>query len=523
MYTGTNSVKNLFQKRLQKSKSFFNLPNISNTSLHFFRNLSNKSTISNQFFNKDLFRVRQLDINSKIIPFKLLENNSNISEQLENKRNQFIKELKTKKKNKIISEEDKQIFSDKYGKKNLSKLSIRLNEKILKNQLLTILEEINKLKKEKENIKNKINESLKKIESNEVYLDIIKSENDKKTNQLKEYDNMKNLKKESFEEFKLKRFNLMSSLQREFEENQVLKNEFLSDIELNKENIKNFENEKLKLKKKLLQLKTKYSDKKKVLIQHYHYLLFEGLETRKEGLSWIIRAIWDLDEDVNMSFIPNFLDEKAIEYLFLISNKLNYISDIEISMSKVIKENSKNITYKNLSHKLFKTNIFKDNVINLKLKLKNIKNKKSNEINYFLNDNGMKIIKYNSMINLMKKKKKEKKSKSSEINNEKIEDNFKKYESLKQVKCKLLDELDILKKKEVKRITREFLENDYERRFNVPIEIVLSALVGEFNLNKEYEKQKIYRNEYIKNLKDCNFYRLYEKKAKTINKNLYNN
>ena len=224
-----------------------------------------------------------------------------------------------------------------------------------------------------------------------------------------------------------------------------------------------------------------------------------------------------------MSFIPNFLDEKAIEYLFLISNKLNYISDIEISMSKVIKENSKNITYKNLSHKLFKTNIFKDNVINLKLKLKNIKNKKSNEINYFLNDNGMKIIKYNSMINLMKKKKKEKKSKSSEINNEKIEDNFKKYESLKQVKCKLLDELDILKKKEVKRITREFLENDYERRFNVPIEIVLSALVGEFNLNKEYEKQKIYRNEYIKNLKDCNFYRLYEKKAKTINKNLYNN
>jgi hypothetical protein len=124
---------------------------------------------------------------------------------------------------------------------------------------------------------------------------------------------------------------------------------------------------------------------------------------------------------------------------------------------------------------------------------------------------------------MMKKNKKEKKPKSSEINHEKIEEKLKKYESLKELKIKMLNEIDILKKKEVKRITREFLENDYERRFNVPIEIVLSALVGEFNLNKEYEKQKIYRNEYIKNLKDCNFYRLYEKKAKTINKNLYNN
>jgi hypothetical protein len=130
----------------------------------------------------------------------------------------------------------------------------------------------------------------------------------------------------------------------------------------------------------------------------------------------------------------------------------------------------------------------------------------------------MKIIKYNSMINLMKKKKKEKKSKSSEINNEKIEDNFKKYESLKQVKCKLLDELDILKKKEVKRITREFLENDYERRFNVPIEIVLNALVGEKNLFYEKEKQKYYKQELIKNIKNCNFYRIFEK-----NNNIKNN
>ncbi len=35
---------------------------------------------------------------------------------------------------------------------------------------------------------------------------------------------------------------------------------------------------------------------------------------------------------------------------------------------------------------------------------------------------------------------------------------------------------------------REFLQNDYERRFNVPIEIVLKALVSEKNLIQENEK-----------------------------------
>ncbi len=512
MYSGNYSVKNLFTKRLERSRSFY-LPNISNTSLHFFRNLSNKSTVSNQFFNKEIFSVRQLDINSKIIPIKIFENNSNIAEQLENKRNQYINELDVKKKIKLNpEEEEKQIIPDRVGKKNIHKLSILLNEKVLKNRLSNILDQIDKIKKEKENIKNKINESLKKIESNEVCIDIIKAENDKKTNLLKEYDNnMKNVKKESLEEFKSKRFNLISLLQREFEKNQVLMNEFLSDIQLNKENIQNFEKEQLDLKKKLLKLKSKYKDIKKDLIQHYHYLLFEGIETRKDGLTWIIRAIWDLDEDVNMSFIPNFLDEKAIEYLFLISNKLNYISNIEKSMNNTLKENSKNIPCKKLKITLFKTNSYKDNIINLKKKLKKIKNEKSNVINYFPDYDGLKITKYNSLINIIKKNKKEKKSKSSEINHEKIEENFKKYENLKQLKFKILNEIDILKKKEVKRITREFLENDYERRFNVPIKIVLSALVGEYNLDKEYEKQKNYKNEYIKNIKDCNFYRLNEK------------
>ena len=87
---------------------------------------------------------------------------------------------------------------------------------------------------------------MKKTESNEVCLDIIKSQNNLKTHLLKDYDNMKYSKRESLEEYKIKRFNLMSSLQREFEENQVLKNNFLKEITLNKENIIELKKKKMK-------------------------------------------------------------------------------------------------------------------------------------------------------------------------------------------------------------------------------------------------------------------------------------
>ena len=67
------------------------------------------------------------------------------------------------------------------------------------------------------------------------------------------------------------------------------------------------------------------------------------------------------------------------------------------------------------------------------------------------------------------------------------------------------------------RIMREFLENDYERRFKVSFEIVLSALVGEYNMLRENEKQKNYKNEFLKKIKQSNFYRLFNNNQNQIN------
>ena len=46
-------------------------------------------------------------------------------------------------------------------------------------------------------------------------------------------------------------------------------------------------------------------------IQGYHLI-----NLRKEGLMWMIKAIWNLGSKVITGYLPKFLDEEAIMYIF---------------------------------------------------------------------------------------------------------------------------------------------------------------------------------------------------------------
>ena len=76
----------------------------------------------------------------------------------------------------------------------------------------------------------------------------------------------------------------------------------------------------LNLLRKIKEKKAKYKHQlqgiKNELIVHYHSLLSDGLDTRYEGLSWIIKAIWNLGSNVLLSFLPKYLDEECIIHLF---------------------------------------------------------------------------------------------------------------------------------------------------------------------------------------------------------------
>ena len=48
----------------------------------------------------------------------------------------------------------------------------------------------------------------------------------------------------------------------------------------------------------------------------YLKILKEGKDTRTEGLAWIIREIHNLGKEIIMSYLPDFIDEMGIRFIF---------------------------------------------------------------------------------------------------------------------------------------------------------------------------------------------------------------
>ena len=63
-------------------------------------------------------------------------------------------------------------------------------------------------------------------------------------------------------------------------------------------------------------------------------------------------------------------------------------------------------------------------------------------------------------------------------------------ESLEKQAAHLSNELSELIKKELKRLSREFVSNEYERRFKINFDTVALALFGEDRLNSEKQSLK---------------------------------
>ncbi len=74
-----------------------------------------------------------------------------------------------------------------------------------------------------------------------------------------------------------------------------------------------------KVQSKIESIKFEVARLREEQCEHYHGLLSGGLDTRQEGLSWIVKEIWALGRNVNLTKLPPYLDGKAVEYLFTVS------------------------------------------------------------------------------------------------------------------------------------------------------------------------------------------------------------
>jgi len=141
--------------------------------------------------------------------------------------------------------------------------------------------------------KKKKSEILGKLENN-LYQN--KEEFDLLKKELRQYQIDKNSKFQN--EITLKKESI--------EENIARTKELLIDLQEQKKNLKLERNE----------IKSKINENKKHLIKLYHISLYEGLDFRYEGLSNVIRAIWNMGEDVDIKYMPSYLDKLLINFLF---------------------------------------------------------------------------------------------------------------------------------------------------------------------------------------------------------------
>ena len=294
------------------------------------------------------------------------------------------------------------------------------------------------------------------------------------------------------------------------------------DIELNKLNVDKFRfqdeikkkrqiiNENMKKAQELLiklqekkngmndttkELKNNIRENKVNLIKLYHLSLYEGLDFRYEGLSNVIRAIWNLGVEVDLTYMPKYLDKNLINFLFehakLVIKINNWKKQLDISNEKFLNslDEWKRLNNININNSLrydensqrSSNNISDVDLFQTKLEKNKLGNKNKNSKSmqfmknyynkyYFLIDNKQK----NELNDYQRSR--------LESNNisipKKFIDEHKIIEKGKIILQNLQNKMKNMEKNEIKRICREFTYNNYGIIYNVCPYIIVSAICG---------------------------------------------
>ena len=304
----------------------------------------------------------------------------------------------------------------------------------------------------------------------------------------------KNMSKKSIEIFKINL--LQTQRKKEFQNFQSAQKEKELTLKLE---LKNLENDLNKIDKELDETRKEEKEMINKLMLFYKELLFKGNQTKKDGIVWIIKSIWYLGENVPLSFMPEFLDLESIEYLFQLAQlqlEIDYftkkILEMKLALKKDISSKYKNDIIKlNINNN--KDNGNKKNLINHKSKIFRDMEKDSEEIEL---ENKKNV--YTELV-----KEFEKKNLQFEITNLPEVNRINKVKKhIEKIKKDIVE----LKKNEIKRISKCFIENDYEEKYHTNIETVLAALIGIDAKDTEMNKFNLNKKDYLSKLKKIRFF-----------------
>jgi len=303
----------------------------------------------------------------------------------------------------------------------------------------------------------------------------------------------KSSNKKSLEMFKINMLQTQRKI--EFEKFQNSQKEKAFNL---KNNLKNLENHLTILNNELENYKKEEKEIISKLMIFYKELLFKGKNVKKDGLVWIIKAIWNLGENVPMSFMPDFLDVDSIEYLFKLAHKqleMEYftkkIIEMKLSLKKDI-SNKYDISKLDKSGRLEGEENNNQKFFNKSRLYYNVQKRSEGIVSENKKDVYKDLVKEFADKNIDLEL-----TNSPEVN---------KINSVKKLVEKIKNEIMELKRNEIKRIFKCFIENNYEEKFNTNIETVLSALIGADAKDTEMNKYNVVKKNYISKLKKIRFF-----------------
>ena len=211
-----------------------------------------------------------------------------------------------------------------YDKKNMKKkLAININK---------IINKINNIEFEKKNYYENQNEKIKFLEGNQnFYFDINNNNNKRKKNKNNSSKNLINEYKNNFNE-KISNKEKKIYNKREIQKLKTKLNNFLTSlntkkIELNEE-LKSLQNNVKIIEEEIKKIKVRISSRIIEQRKYFFDILKKGIDVRKEGLSWVIIKLIELNGFFEESKFPKFLNNSQIDYLLKISYKQYELNEL---------------------------------------------------------------------------------------------------------------------------------------------------------------------------------------------------
>ena len=475
--------------------------------------------------NKDLDMVNKL--NMEIEVDELFQEESRLRKQKEKIDNS--PDIKAKRLNKFkastengekkieVDAKEKEKYIEKEFRDELEAFTKIKNECILTNEKINNIRniiddyqlELNVFNKYGDELDKKYALEMKEKEKNRLLDTVLNNQSNEASPNVDSQDAEEKLKS-SLKNEKLEYLNSIAQIKKQRDEKVKL-------IELNKSKA---ESQLIEFEKKYNELLEQCKQKKSIvykarnqLLNIYHLELYEGLSFRTDGLASLIRSIWNLGVNVDINYMPSYLDKLSIDFLFDKARRLIKISEMrqiieenqqefEIgvnSWKKNVNENTKDSSDEKTDENFFKTGVMdRYNYMN-----KYPKSKK------FMEDYNKKYFSKADTFEIkLNKNKKLFKSRNIPAT---IIDKHNKIEKLKILLNNLLEKNDAIEKKEIERLCREFTTNDYQEKYHVSVDVIMGALCGEEKRNEAITFFAKYQKDYKEGKQLIQFHKLKSK------------